>query len=278
MTVEPFDLPKQLRSIVTREPDSPAVFYKGTWLPWSFLSQMMVELESQLERAAIPPGSAVGLICRNRPEVAAAAIALVASNRCVVPISPFNADRALAESLSDIRSAVILAGNDDWARTEVATAAEELGFLMVSLSTDAGKLATVRERRGADVAPRQNVLRKGDAIDQLTSGPTGPPHRISITCARLERQIAAATRHYRRGDLDQTTLPESPELLTMPILHGGMWTLMSSVAEGRKIALLEKFDAREWAGIVRDLKPKAASLNPTAMRMVLDAEIPREWL
>jgi acyl-coenzyme A synthetase/AMP-(fatty) acid ligase len=41
---------------------------------------------------------------------------------------------------------------------------------------------------------------------------------------------------------------------------------------------MEKLDVFEWAELVRDYRPRHAGLPPAALRMVLDAKIPVEWL
>ena len=48
---------------------------------------------------------------------------------------------------------------------------------------------------------------------------------------------------------------------------------MQAVLDGRRIALLERFTVDGWVDAVRRHRPKTVSLVPTALRMVLDAEV-----
>ena len=48
---------------------------------------------------------------------------------------------------------------------------------------------------------------------------------------------------------------------------------MQAVLDGRRIALLERFTVDGWVDAVREHRPKTVSLVPTALRMVLDADV-----
>jgi acyl-coenzyme A synthetase/AMP-(fatty) acid ligase len=54
---------------------------------------------------------------------------------------------------------------------------------------------------------------------------------------------------------------------------GGVFRVLQSVMDGRRISLLERFTVDEWIDRVRRHRPKTASLVPTALRMVLDADL-----
>jgi acyl-coenzyme A synthetase/AMP-(fatty) acid ligase len=63
------------------------------------------------------------------------------------------------------------------------------------------------------------------------------------------------------------------------MLHiGGLRGLITNVVAGRRVSLLERFSVAGWAALVAEHRPRAISLVPTAMRMVLDANLPREAL
>jgi acyl-coenzyme A synthetase/AMP-(fatty) acid ligase len=40
---------------------------------------------------------------------------------------------------------------------------------------------------------------------------------------------------------------------------------------------MDRLDVVEWAALIRDYRPRRAGAPPAVLRMVLDAEIPREW-
>lgn len=68
-------------------------------------------------------------------------------------------------------------------------------------------------------------------------------------------------------------------MLTGPFVHiGGLWALFTVANAGRRACLLEKFDVREWHAAVKQYRPKVSGAPPAALRMILDANIPREDL
>jgi acyl-coenzyme A synthetase/AMP-(fatty) acid ligase len=65
---------------------------------------------------------------------------------------------------------------------------------------------------------------------------------------------------------------------TLPLFSiGGVGAIATTVFGGRPIALMDRFDVREWAGLIRDHRPRRAGAPPAVLRMVLDAKIPPQW-
>ncbi|MEJ2205784.1 MAG: fatty acid--CoA ligase family protein [Gemmatimonadota bacterium] len=110
----------------------------------------------------------------------------------------------------------------------------------------------------------------------LTSGTIGPPKRIRLETAAFERTITAAGRHYRaKGENDpELRLATGVAIVNAPFVHmSGLFRTLLNVCEGRRIALLPRFEVAPWLDLVRRHKPRAVSLVPTAIRMVLDADV-----
>src|SRR5690606_18828894 len=64
-----------------------------------------------------------------------------------------------------------------------------------------------------------------------------------------------------------------------PLLHiSGIFTLLLSVQAGRRVCLLERFTVEDWLAAVTEHKPKAITLPPPAVRMVMAAGIEPERL
>ena len=58
----------------------------------------------------------------------------------------------------------------------------------------------------------------------------------------------------------------------------GIFRTLLNVTDGRRIALLERFRVDDFVALVERHRPKAVSLVPTALRMVLDADVDPESL
>jgi acyl-coenzyme A synthetase/AMP-(fatty) acid ligase len=59
---------------------------------------------------------------------------------------------------------------------------------------------------------------------------------------------------------------------------GGALAIATALFSGRPMALMDRVDVVEWAGLIRDHRPRRAGAPPAVLRMVLDAKIPPEWL
>jgi long-chain acyl-CoA synthetase len=267
---------ERLRETPMIEPDAPALHYLGEWRPWRYYSAVTAALDELLTRIGVPPGSPVGLFPRNTPAAAAAAVAILATGRCIVCISPLGGDEKVAAEIASLDLPVIAGDTSDWERPVLMAAATASRTVAVSVRDDLAFPVTA----DSDHVHKPVPSRSDDALEMLTSGTTGPPRRVSWSYERINRTIDAAAQHfYRNGSTPQRTLPASPDIVWTPMVHmSGMWTVLQCVAEGRKVVLLGKFEPRTWAEAVQTHKPKAVGLAPTALRMVLEADVPREAL
>src|SRR3546814_20133510 len=61
-----------------------------------------------------------------------------------------------------------------------------------------------------------------------------------------------------------------------PLTHiGGIYGCIAALAAGRKIALLEKFSVEAWVAAVKRNRPAVAPAVPSAVRMLLAADVDR---
>lgn len=67
--------------------------------------------------------------------------------------------------------------------------------------------------------------------------------------------------------------------MNSPLVHvGGVFRVLLCIAEARPFVLLPKFDLTRWADAVREHQPRAVSLVPAALRMVLHSDLTRDDL
>jgi acyl-coenzyme A synthetase/AMP-(fatty) acid ligase len=68
-------------------------------------------------------------------------------------------------------------------------------------------------------------------------------------------------------------------MVVNPLTHiGGIYGCIAALAAGRKIALLERFTVEGWVDAVRRHRPKVAPAVPSAVRMLLEADVAPEDL
>jgi long-chain acyl-CoA synthetase len=113
-----------------------------------------------------------------------------------------------------------------------------------------------------------------------TSGTTGAPKRVPVSYRNLRASVSAMRGRVAPGvDAPPPRLRKSVALLNIPLSHtSGMLAFCLNTVEGRRLALLDKFDPQAWAKLVRDCRIASAGVPPAALAMLLDAEIPPEWL
>ena len=262
-------LSRRIRRVMALDPSATALSFDGMTFPWSFYSDAVADLESLL--AAHPRARRIGIVLRNRPGPLAALIATIGTGREVVTLSPHLGDVGLAEDIVDLAADVIVAEDEDWARDVVLAAAETIGAIAVRTGSD--RALTAQPVRWS---PNPALKHPGDiAVLMMTSGTTGRPKRVELTYDRMTAAFRAAGLI-----LDETHEPRlhrRTDILWASLAHiSGLYFAVAHVIEGRSVALLEKFEVAAWVDLVKRHRPGYVRLAPTALRMVLQAEVPAE--
>jgi acyl-CoA synthetase (AMP-forming)/AMP-acid ligase II len=274
------NLSQRIHQVLTVDPAAGAVEFEGRWHSWGELAEWVAGVERAIAAAGLGPGEAVGILLRNRPAILGALLAVLASRRCAVSVNPMQGPAKLADELRALRLPALVAHRDDWAGDEPRAATEAVGSLAIEVSED--PVAPCRPLPGLD-APRggpHHDPRPGVAVEMLTSGTTGTPKRVALRYQSLEQSLLGAA-HYesdKRVD-DQLVLKQGVAIVAAPLVHvSGMWRAIQALADGRRVSLLERFSVEGWRDVVRRHRPKVSSLVPTALRMVLDADLPQKDL
>ena len=126
------------------------------------------------------------------------------------------------------------------------------------------------DRTGAN---RQHAAFDGTAgLHVLTSGTTGPPKRQAIHANVLERTVFSVTGGNASPD-------DPPELIYWPFGGiGGVCQLVTGVYIGKRMVLLEKFSVEGWVRVVKTYGIARSGVQPAVVRMLLDADLPRDDL
>lgn len=244
--------------------DEPFALYRSELHMWRSVGEVQAVIDDAL--AAVEPDAPIAVVLRQRPNCLAATISLWASGRCVTLLSPLRPDRALADEIADLRPAAVLADGEDWLRAGLAEASS--AAVCVDLGDGSGGSAAMLRHVPA-VAPALPSPPSIVAATITTSGTTGPPKRYAITWE----------------DLSPGTVPRDPVrdrgviINALPLFSiGGVLAIATTIFAGRPIALMDRFDVLEWAGLIRDHRPRRAGAPPAVLQMVLDAGVPPSWL
>lgn len=271
-------LAQRVDSVLDLDPSAIAIEYQGVSISWAELRTATDDIERLLQAAGVEREAPVGWAARNRPAAVASFIALVRGGRMVVPLRPAYNVANFRDDISAQKLKAVIGDPDDWADEGVVEAAREAGSVGIEVShyPFSVRLISGLEKPGA--GPHREPM-PDYVLERLTSGTTGTPKRIPVKQDILMPSLSAGDQKRRGEEAAPLSLKTSPALLFKPFSHaGGLFGLLFSLYQARPIVLFEKFNVPEWVDAVAKYKPKAASLVPAMIRMVLDADVEPEKL
>lgn len=264
-----------IEQAATSAPEALAIEFGEQWFTWGQLAAVMAKLEELLAGANLGKATPVAMLMRNAPAMVAAALQILKTERCVVTVNPFQSAEKIAADLQQLRCAAIVASEQDWALAPLREVARETGAVALQVSlTPEPRVSALDERDKTGTGPFHELL-DGTAVLMLSSGTTGPAKRIKLPYKQLEQSFArAAAYESKRPSAGDERASRTPAILAAPLVHiGGLYFALDAVLAGRPIALLEKFGVAEYCRMLKTHRPKAISLPPSAMRMLLDAAV-----
>lgn len=263
MTAHP--LSRRISDVLGLQPEAPALEYDGQWVSWGQLRDMADRIGSLVGSGDRQPQ--VGILLRNRPAQVAALLGVLQCGATVVVINPARGDERTKADVDQLGLPFIVGESDD-----LAMLGERSGTAVPSISDLAGGLKAV----AAGQAHTDCDVRPGVAVRMLTSGTTGPPKRVDLTYDMLAHSVLGPEDGRSPAP---TELRRGVAIVNSPLVHiGGVFRILQCVAEARPFVLLERFELNRWAQAVRTHRPRAVSLVPTALRMVLHSDLTREDL
>ncbi len=270
---------EKLRAIMALDPARAEIDFEGVDYSWGQIATAVGDIEAELARIGVSPEARVGVMLRNRPGHLAAIIAVLASDRCLVSLNPALPDDRLFADIEGLGLQIVVADATDAVRPGIADAFGRAGSAVIEIGP---RLEGVRMLPGFEnPAPdKAAMLSPGVAIEMLTSGTTGTPKRIPLTRESFDASFAGFARYERGRDFaDQPQLRSGVTIVNNPLTHiGGIYGCIGALMSGRKIGLLERFTVEGWVATIRRNKPKVAGAVPSALKMILEAKVPKEDL
>ncbi|MBB5705102.1 class I adenylate-forming enzyme family protein [Sphingopyxis panaciterrulae] len=265
-----------VRQVLAIDPSAPAIEYQKQWHSWGDLSAIIDAIEGILRANGIGAGTRIGGILRNSPEIAAVIIGTIIHDRCIVTLNPALPDETLAADIESLKTPVVIARSEDWQRAAVRGAVERAGALGIEITGDrADPARVVTKLSGRDF--RSDA--EGIGIEMLTSGTTGTPKRVPLKAGNFSKMILDAAVFEKRDVNAPPKLSKAVTISNTPFSHiGGIFGLFVSLSAGRKSCMLDRFRVEEFVDAVQRHRPKVAGAPPSALRMILDAKVPKEAL
>jgi acyl-coenzyme A synthetase/AMP-(fatty) acid ligase len=265
-----------VRQVLGIDPAAPALEFGKAWHTWGEMTAIIEAIEAILRANGIGPGTRIGGVLRNSPPIAATIIAIITSDRCVVTLNPALPDDKLVNDVVLLNTPVVIAERQDWQRRAVHDAVKASGALGIELTGDiANPVRVVLEMTGNEF--RSDA--EGIGIEMLTSGTTGTPKRIPLKAKNFARMVLDAALFENRDIEAPPRLSRAVTISNTPFSHiGGIFSLFVTLSAGRKSCMLDRFRVEEFVDAVQRHKPKVAGAPPSALRMILDAKVPKEAL
>jgi len=255
----PHRLCRRIAEVLALDPTARAIQYDGDWITWGEIdagARRVAEMASGRGR--------VGIMLRNSPAHVAALLGVLLVGGTVVVINPSRGDECTRADISALGVPMLIGTPDD-----VDRLVDPALDATVATLTEAGCPTVLRTSSSDDAEPRRGV-----AVWMLTSGTTGPPKRVDLTYDMLAHSVMGL-----EADEAPTELRRGVAIVNSPLVHvGGVFRVLLCIAEARPFVLLEKFDLERWASAVREYRPRAVSLVPAALRMVLHSSLTRDDL
>jgi len=255
----------RLRRVMDIDPSAPALEFEGAWSTWGELRDAADAVDDVLATRGLGEGAPVGIMLRNRPAQLGALLGVLRAGACVVTVNPQLGAARLRDDVPELDVPVLLSADDDLALVPADLLPTTARGVLAALGGPI-TLAASDKPAAATAAP-------GIAVRMLTSGTTGPPKRINLSYRMLELVMQGA-KHYETATDADVRLRSGVVICNAPLVHlSGVFRTLQAVLDGRRIALLERFDVASWLDLVQRHEPKTVSLVPTALRMVYDADV-----
>lgn len=265
---------EKLRAIMAIDPARTEIDFDGKEFSWGDLARVVATIEAVLDGMALPVDARVGVMLRNRPGHIAAILAVLSSERCLVSLNPILPDEKLFADIEGLGLPVVIADQSDLARPGVVTSLTRAGSAVIEIGARLEGVALVN---GCERPKGEIRTSPGVAIEMLTSGTTGTPKRVPLTRAAFDASFSGFTKYERNRDFaDRPQLRSGVTMVNNPLTHiGGIYGCIGALMAGRKIGLLEKFTVDGWVAAIRRNRPKVAGAVPSAVRMLLEADVDR---
>lgn len=254
-------LSQRIDDVLDLDPAANAIQYDGKWHTWGQVATLARRI------GEVSSGTRVGIMLRNQPAHVAALLGVLAAGGTVVVINPSRGDERTRADIEALGLPVLVGLAEDIAALTTPCPA--------TTTVTIRDLDTEPEVSPAQ-RPSQDVECPGVAVWMLTSGTTGPPKRVDLTYDMLARSVIGRD----PGNTPAPTgLRRGVAIVNSPLVHvGGVYRVLLCIAEARSFVLLAKFDLTRWADAVREHQPRAVSLVPAALRMVLHSDLTRDDL
>lgn len=271
LPLAPLDVAARLQTLLGMDAEHRLLQYDGAWTSLGACARLVAQINELLSSLGAGQYAKIGLLVRNRPVHVSAILAVLSSKRCLVPVTSIQSDAATLADLERSGITILIADGQDWTREELRAGCASRGVLGISVDS-----AEVHEVVGTRLLGPPDVA-DGVAVLMPTSGTTGIPKRIPYRYTQLGGalgRVAAYSPATGRSLGGPLQLRSGVVIAALTMAHvAGFWTVLQALSEGRRLALLDRFEPSAWADLVEEHAVRMAMIPPSTLTMVLEAAI-----
>ena len=243
------------------EPDTPGVIVAhpgGDEITSYFnLVDAAKRVAATLADAGVAPRTPVACLLPPSADVVAAFFGTWVADCVYVPVNPRLSDTEIAYILDDVNPAAVIGLPEQLDRVQTP---------ITLIAADSNMGWSVAEHRNAEPATHD----EGIAIVSFTSGTTGRPKPIELQSSAVIRLMDTIISTVRKGK-QITERPTMPHVIPVSTsLWAGIYNVIFAIRTGSPALLMPKFDALEYARVVREYQIASTVIPPAAITMLND--------
>jgi long-chain acyl-CoA synthetase len=272
-------LSERLREVFELGADSWALEYEGVEHSWAQVAALADKIVATAREAGLQEHDPIGWVAENTAGSVAVLAGCMLNEHCAALLNPHMAPKILAQELREQKFAVVAGSSHFWDVEGLIDAARDAGTvgLLVDLSASGGSVTAIPGLEKLGPGKHRDPM-PGYTVERLSSGTTGPPKRSPQSEEAILAALAVGERKEKGGD-DVIRIKTSPTIIYRPLAHAGSFAAMLALYSARPIALQEKFSVEHTVlGSIQKYRPKVIQLVPTMIKMIWDADVPKEAL
>ena len=214
-------------------------------------------LAATLADAGVAPRTPVACLLPPSADVVAAFFGTWAADGVYVPVNPRLSDTEIAYIVDDVNPAAVIGSPEQLDRVKAP---------ITRIASDGQLGWSIAERQDTEPASHD----PGIAIVSFTSGTTGQPKPIELQSSAVIRLMDTIITTVRKGK-QITERPAMPHVIPVSTsLWAGIYNVIFAVRTGSPALLMPKFDALEYARVVRKYQIASTVIPPAAIAMLND--------
>jgi acyl-coenzyme A synthetase/AMP-(fatty) acid ligase len=264
------DFCDELFQVIHERSDETIMDYKGRFFTRGEICALADSIVAVLDERNVPTDAFIGIVMRSRPLHLAAVLGLVSSRRPLTSVYAFQSPALMAREVTETRFAALIADAEDFS-DEVQAALLNIGAIGIRLALEEVTTVFPIDVGGYKGQTSYHRLSGEPCLELLSSGTTGKPKRIQFPFRMLVRAVETVKAGLADGDI-------APDICTWSFSGIAMGNIIANTMIGRYMALIDRFNVPAWVEAVRRLRPAYVSGPPAVAQMVVDANVPPEYL